>query len=92
MAANTLLIRRVRTRRFRGLAVLGSTVIAMTLVVGSASATIIERERFTEPYEFVSWDCGYEMQVAGVDTHLFQVRADKKLDGNVFVTDNYQFR
>jgi len=91
MAADTLLIRRVRTRRFRGLAVLGSTLIAMTLVVGSASATIIERERFTEPYEFVSWDCGYEMQVAGVDSHLFQVRADKKLEGNVFVTDNYQF-
>ena len=31
------------------------------------------------------------MHVAGVDSHLVQVRADKKLDGNVFVTDNYQF-
>jgi dienelactone hydrolase len=92
MVADTLPIRRTRTRRFRGLAVIGSALIAMTLVAGSASATIIERERFTEDYEFDTWECGYEMHVVGVESHLVQVRADKKIDGNVFVTDNYEAR
>ena len=92
MAANTVPIRRPRTRRLRALASFGSALIAMTFAAGSASATIIERSRFTQPYEFDSWDCGYVMHVAGVQTHLFQVRADKKLDGNVFFTDNYEIR
>ena len=90
MAANMFPIRPTRTRRLRGLAVLGSALIALTMVAGPASATIVERERFTQDYEFDAWDCGYEMHVVGVESHLFQVRADKKLDGNVFFTDNYQ--
>src|SRR5688572_21148149 len=92
MAANTIPNRRLRTRRFRALAVIGSMLIAMTLVAGSASATIIERERFTNPYEFTAWDCGYPMQVVGEDSHLIIGRADKKLDGNALFTDNFEFR
>ena len=40
-------------------------------------------------YEFDDWDCGYEMHVEGVESHKIQLRTDKKLDGNVFFTDNY---
>ena len=90
--ATTVLIRRARSRRLRGLAVIGSALIAMTLVAGSASAANVERERFTADYEFDNWMCGYEMRVAGVETHLLQWRTDKKLDGNVFFTNNYAFR
>jgi dienelactone hydrolase len=92
MAVNTLPIRRTRTRFLRVLAILVSALIATTMVAGTASATVIERERFTNPYEFTAWDCGYPMQVVGVESHLIQVRADKRLDGNAFFTDNYQFR
>jgi len=91
MAANMFPIRRTRTRGLRGLAVFGSALIALTMVAGPASATIIERERFTEDFEFDTWECGYEMHVVGTESHLVQVRADKKLDGNLFFTNNYQF-
>ncbi len=90
MAANIVPIRRTRTRGLRGLAVFGSALIALTMVAGPASATIIERGRFSQDYEFDAWDCGYEMHVVGTESHLFQVRADKKLDGNALFTDNYQ--
>ena len=92
MPANILPIRRPRTRFLRGMAVLSSALIALTMVAGSASATIIERERFTENYEFDAWDCGYVMHVVGAGSHLIQLRADKKLDGNALFTDNYQVR
>jgi dienelactone hydrolase len=92
MAANTIQTRRLRARRFRALGAFGSALIAMTFVAGSASATIVERDRFTNPYEFDAWDCGYLMHVAGVESHKVQVRADKKLDGNVLFTDNYEWR
>ena len=32
------------------------------------------------------------MKVVGVESHKVQVRADKKLEGIVFVTDNYDFK
>src|SRR6188474_3689271 len=89
MAANTFPTRGVRTRH-RGLAVLGSALIALTVVAGSASATIDSRERFAQDYQFVAWDCGYPMQVSGTESHLYQVRVDKKLDGNFLFTDNYR--
>ena len=92
MAANTLSIRSPRTRRLRALAAFTSALMALITVAGSASATIIDRQRFTEHYEFTAWDCGYPMQVVGDDAHLIQVRADNRLDGNAFLTDNYQFR
>ena len=93
MAANTFPIRRTRTRRLRALAVVGSALIAMTMVAGTASATIIERERFTNHYEFTAWDCGYPMQVVGDDVPPDPgPRRQQELDGNVFFTDNYQFR
>jgi dienelactone hydrolase len=90
MATNLVPIRRTRPRAVRGSAILGSALIALTMVAGSASATILERDRFTQEYEFDAWDCGYAMHVVGSESHLIQLRADKKLDGNAFFTDNYQ--
>ena len=89
MSVSDALIRRSsRARRWLGLT--AAIVITMTLTAGSASATVVERERvFKNPYEFTAWDCGYPMQVVGVETHLIHVRADNRLDGNFFFTDNY---
>jgi dienelactone hydrolase len=92
MATNLVPIRRTRPRAVRGSAILGSALIALTMVAGSASATILERDRFTQEYEFDAWDCGYAMHVVGSESHLIQLRADKKLDGNAFFTDNYQVK
>ena len=92
MGANMFPIRHTRTRRLRWLAVLGSALMALTTAASSASATIIFRDRSSGPYEFDAWDCGYEMHVAGTQSHLLQVRADKKLDENSFFTDNYRVR
>ena len=92
MSVSDALIRRSsRARRWLGLT--AAIVITMTLTGGSASATVVERERvFKNPYEFVAWDCGYPMQVVGVETHLIHVRADRRVDDNFFFTNNYAWR
>jgi len=66
----------------------------MLLTIGAApaSATISERFKFGGQYDDVRWDCGYPMTVAGVDSHNVVIRADKKLDGNVFYSEEYRFR
>ena len=92
MAASSGRFRGPRRRRIGALAAVAALLGLMTLGSGSASATITERHRFTQPYDFVNWDCGYPMQVAGVESHQIQIRADKKVDGIVFVTDNYAFK
>ena len=81
-----------RPRRCGGL--IWVLAIAVALIAGStpASATIVERYRSSESYDDVRWDCGYAMRVVGVETHKVQVRADKKVDGIVYITDNYDFR
>src|SRR6266567_8809953 len=92
MTASTRLKRTARTRRLRGLACLVAVLSALTWGGGSVSATIGDRFTFTNPYDYVNWDCGYPMRVVGVESHLVLVRIDKNLDGNVFVTDNYEFK
>ena len=92
MGANMFSVRQARTRRFRGLAVAGSALLALTMAAGSTSATITFRDRSSQDYEFDAWDCGYTMHVVGTQSHLVQERADKKLDGNTFFTDNYEVR
>ena len=88
---DALIRRSSRTRRWLGLT--AAIVITMTLTAGSASATVGERERvFKNPYEFTAWDCGYPMQVVGVETHFIHVRTDRRVDGNVFFTNNYSWR
>ena len=66
--------------------------MALSLSSVPVSATIVERNRFTEPYEFVAGFCGYPMTVKGVETHKVLVRADRKVDGLVYFTDNYAFQ
>src|SRR5687768_8706150 len=61
MSVSDALIRRSSGAR-RWLGLTATIVIAVTLTAGSASATVVERERvFKNPYEFVAWDCGYPM-------------------------------
>ena len=67
--------------------------MTMTLTAGSASATVVERERVLKnPYEFTAWDCGYPMQVVGVETHMIHVRANSRLEDNFLFTNNYAWR
>jgi len=91
MAATRGLTRRTWARRRRVLGCFVAALVAMTWSIATASATVIEHNAFTRPYDYVFWDCGYAMSVAGTESHVVQIRADKKLDGNVFVTDNYEF-
>jgi hypothetical protein len=90
MTAHQFATRPSAKRIGRGFAVFAAIVLALTMVAGPASATIIDRFRFTGDYEFDAWDCGYGMHVVGTETHLFLTRADKKLDGNAFFTNNYE--
>ena len=92
MSVSDALIRRSsRARRWLGLT--AAIVITMTLTAGSASATVVERERvFKNPYEFTAWDCGYPMQVVGVETHMIHVRANSRLEDNFLFTNNYAWR
>ena len=92
MTTSTRPTRTAGTRRLRGLACFVAVLAAMTWGGGSASATIGDRFAFTNPHDYVNWDCGYPMRVVGVESHLVLVRIDKNLDGNVFVTDNYEFK
>jgi dienelactone hydrolase len=89
MASNTFPTRGTRTRN-RGLAVLGSALIALTMIAESASATV-DRDPpvVNEPYAFDAWDCGYLMRVEGVQSHRIHLRTDQRVDGNFFFTDNY---
>jgi hypothetical protein len=77
----------------RRLSWLGCAVlVSMIWSAAPASATIISRDQTTLPYNEVRWDCGYPMTVVGVASHKVQVRADNQLAGNVFFTDNYDFK
>jgi hypothetical protein len=92
MTSTTGLIRRARRRRLRVIGVLGVLIGLLTLGSGTASATIADRSgKVTQPYEFVNWDCGYELDVAGITTDQVLVRVDRTDPRIVFVTDNYQF-
>ena len=85
MAATRTPSERSRRRRIRVLAPFVAAVLALTWASAPVSATIVERNSFTQPYEFVNWDCGYPMQIAGVESHKVQIRANKALAGSVFV-------
>ena len=91
MAAVGPLSRGARTRRGWPVCVIA---VLFALIASSApgSATIIERYRSTQTYDEVRWDCGYAMRVVGVETHKVQVRADKKVEGIAYVSDNYDFK
>ena len=79
-----------RTRRRASVACFVALML-MTFGIAPANATMSERFKFGGDYEFVAWDCGYPMTVAGVDAHNVLIRTDKKLDGNVFYMEEYRF-
>jgi dienelactone hydrolase len=83
---------RPASTRMRLLGILGSTLITLTLATGSASATIVDRETFSDHYQFTSWDCGYPMQVAGVFSDELQVRADSKNADIAYFTTRHSFK
>jgi len=88
IVSESFLLRRSRARRWLGL--LGATLVVMTLTAGSATATIVQRDRsIRNSYEFTAWDCGYPMQVTGVSTDLTHVRADSRNPDISYFTDNY---
>ena len=89
MALSRDLTRGNRARRIRWLSSFVAVLVAITCGSASAGASVVDRDRSTRSYDEVRWDCGYPMQVVGVESHKVQVRANKKLDGFVFVTDNY---
>jgi hypothetical protein len=80
------------TRRLGRLGCAVAVLVAMIWAAAPASATIITRAQTTQSYNEVRWDCGYPMTVVGVQSHKVQIRADNQLDGNVFYTDNYDFK
>lgn len=92
MAASKSSFLRIRSRRLQALSCLVAVLAALTLGGASVSATISDRFSFTNAYDYVNWDCGYPMDVVGVESHLVLVRIDKRLDGNLFFTDNYAFK
>ena len=92
MTAHKHLVPGTRARHRRAVALVIAALLAVTVGSAPASATIVERDRFTEPYEFVTGFCGYPMTVTGMETHNVVIRADKKVDGIVYVTDNYAFK
>lgn len=75
----------------RALPVVAVLVLAMAGGITPANATTLEQFHVTQPYEYVEWICGYPVDVVGVVTDTVVVRADKRLAGNVFVTDAYRF-
>lgn len=79
-------------RRGRWAAGVAGALLTMTLGVAPASATVTDHFRFSQPYGFTSWDCGYELDVAGSESHVVVIRADQSLDGYLFFTDNYAWR
>ena len=81
--------RGIRARRIRWLSSFVAVLVAITCGSVSAGASVVDRDRFTRSYNDVRWDCGYPLQVSGVESHKVQVRKNKKLDGYDFVTDNY---
>ena len=91
MVASGVLTSGTRMRRLSGLGGVVAVLVALTWGSAPASATIIDRDTYTRPYDEVRWDCGYAMRVVGVESHRVKVRTDKKLDGNVYITDNYDF-
>ena len=85
MATTTL------SRRIKVLAVVAVAVVIGVGAGSAAQATIIDRATNTESYDYENWNCGYPVQVQGSSTHHVQVRADRRLDGVVYFTDQYSF-
>ena len=83
-----------RLRRTRRLVVaaLTAAALAVSVVAGPASATIFEREHYTDDYSFTFTDCGFTMDVVGHAEGIFSVRTGKgKFATAFFAHDNYQF-
>src|SRR5690349_14882841 len=80
-----------RARRLRWLSFFAAVLVAITWGSASAGASAVDHQRFTRTYDDVRWDCGYPLSVVGIESHNVLVRADKKLAGHAFVTDNFDF-
>ena len=91
MALSKDLTRGFQARRLRWLSFFVVILVAITCGSSSAGASVVDRDQFTRSYNDVRWDCGYPLNVVGVESHKVLVRVDKKLPGNAFVTDNFDF-
>jgi hypothetical protein len=82
---------RPRSRRAIIATLLGVS-LALSLVAGPASATIIQRERYSNDYAFSFNDCGFWIDVTGHNEGLLQIRAGKGDDESAFFAhDNFEF-
>ncbi len=81
---------RVRTRK---VAAVAAAAAAVTVFGGPpATASVVERDRYSEPYSFSDDECGFEMEVEGTATGAVSVREGKgKTDTAFFAHDNFSF-
>jgi dienelactone hydrolase len=84
-------IRSARASRGRAFACLVAALALLLAGAVPASATVLEHTHFTQPYAFVNWSCGYPMDVLGQESHTVVVRADKRTDEIVYVTDVFAY-
>ena len=80
-----------RARRIHAASTILALVALLALGTAPTSATVVDRFEFGGPYTYTNWDCGYPMAVAGVENHSVHVRADNKLPGVFYATDNFDW-
>ena len=82
---------RIRTRN---LATVAAAAAVVTLLGGSPSnATVVDRGHyFSEPYSFTHDECGFDVEVKGISSGVFRLRAGKGKTATAFYGhDNYSF-
>ena len=91
------MFKRARSWWVRVVAVCGALAVGL-LVAGApasgarANGAPVEREHTVrQPYDFENWACGYPLQVSGMLTHVFTLRQDPRLEGELMFMDQYAF-
>ena len=70
--------------RVRTLTLVGVAAAMAVLGAGTASATVFERGRISDPYAFSHDDCGFDVDVEGTSSGHFRVREGKGKTATAF--------